>query len=291
VTRDEVLTQILLKSSEPREFFDRAFRYLKTESPVWSLAYLVKHGGFASRAHVREVLIGKRALTPSALAGLMQAFPLSPAQRDYLMLHFEETELTIGEGTTARENLMRRKQLAAARLAKKTELPDLGIFAEPEWPTVYAALGTTEEGATLSDVRRRTKLPPETCVRILSHLLAHDLVVHQEDLDRFLPRENHLIFEQMAAPEVIRRIFIQSLSEAQAALAADPSPEEALFYSGKVCISRSHMKELQDRLYEMCLKNLNESENPKGDAVATVLVSVFDSGLALGRGVAPRTKC
>lgn len=281
--RTEALSKILLESHDPREFFDRAFHHLKGQSPLWSLAYLARHGNFASRAHVREILIGKRAMTRAALDGLIQAFALTPAQKDYVELLFAESERSesMAPSHPSRRSLARKRQLAAARLAPKTELPSLDIFSEPDWSTVYAALGTAEHGAAISDICRRTKFTHEKSMRILRHLMSFGLVAEQGS--RFLPRENHIIFEQMSAPAMIQRIFEQSLTEASQVLATQPSPERALFYSGKVCISKRQLKELQERLYEMCLKNLHEAENPEGDSVVTVLVSLFDSGDALPR--------
>jgi len=249
------------------------FESLGSDSPGWTYAAIAKRAGFSSRAFVREVLIGKKTLTFNALKGLQKAMGIKGPAARYQTLLLQCDEDASGTGTKSAD-LKKRLATLRTRIERGSQPTDRGVYSEPDWPLVYAALGTPEHGATVGEIQLRSGLGGKRVVELLEHIRAHGLCeVHGED--RFRAKQVHVVLEKGVRTEVLNEGFRRAAAAAQRRMEAGSGSGDRLFYSGVTCVRRSRLGEFQERLYELCLDFLDSAEEAEGDAVVQVLCALF----------------
>jgi hypothetical protein len=191
-----VLNQFM-EASDYRSFLDLFIKEVgQTRALGW--ADIARRGGFASRSFPREVVLGKKRLTLLSLPKFIKGLGLNADLADYLRIlveieHPDCRTKVMDEGKLhlLRSNLCQR--ILNKRSANKAPV-DSG-YRIAQLPLVYAALGTTETGATLNQIEVRTGLTEGQTVEILSHAV-HVGIVEKRGA-RYFAQQNHLNIQNL----------------------------------------------------------------------------------------------
>ena len=273
--------QDLLKQPTYREFLNRSFELMKSGNSRFSYALFVRKAGLVSRSFPRDVILGKKRLTADSAARFALALGLTGDLKSYFLmlvaleepgvrpLHFSPEEVS------QRLAVLRKKLWSKAGELDRPPVPS--FYDMRYWLEVYAALGTVEDGASLEDVSRRTRLRPSVCRSVLEGMVEKK-VAELSPTGRFLPRQMHLVFSHIGEDLYFKNWYLRSLSEARRRAEVKFKSDSDLFFNSVFSVAESRLKELKSDLRELLLRYVEGAENPHGDTVAKLSVALFARG-------------
>jgi len=237
-------------------------------------AELSRRAGFSSRSYPSDVVSGHRRITATSLPGFIKGLGLKGDLKTlFTLLVSQEEDLEIVG--VAQDNIARNLEKVRERLLSRFENRETSdrVYSQRYWLEVYAALGSPSEGATLSEVAGKTKLPREECLRVLEKMEAAGLVRLDYQNKHFIAVENHIAFDKLGESDFFRKHFINSLQE----LSRQATPEsfkkqDRLFLTSVFSISQHRATEFKKELRELIVRFVDSSENAKGDSIAKVVV-------------------
>jgi hypothetical protein len=152
----------LIEAGSYREFLKRAFAKRRR----FSYAAFARRAGIASRSFPRDVVLGKKRLSLESATRFAAALDLHGDLQDYFLtlVALEEERARIPPlrtPATLKATLSKLHARLRAKAAKCGVDGRAALYGSRHWLEVYAALGTPERGASLSEIMGRTglKLP------------------------------------------------------------------------------------------------------------------------------------
>jgi len=239
---------------------------------AFSYAELSRRAGFASRNYVREIALGNRRLSAKSLTGLTRAFGLKGDTAKYFALlarldnpGIDDEAMSTQQITMTMSHL--REKLQNRRERRISE--ETSIYAIPDWPDLYAALGRANGGATLGEITCRTRFSAVHCQQTLTAMEKHGVVRY--DSDRYFPGEGHLIFSESIATGLFQKYFQQGLKNLASESRERFVGDDRLFFRSSFSVSAARMQEFKKELRELLLKFSEDCETAEGDKIATLL--------------------
>jgi uncharacterized protein (TIGR02147 family) len=238
-----------------------------------NLSALSQRAGFSSRSYIREVLDGKKRLVLQSLPRFVRALRLNKTTEALLtcLVALEEKEANIEGLTTSqlkeraealREKLRRRKN----GVEKRQDAFSFG----PQALSVFAALGTPEQGADLAQIQSRSGADAKTCGLILGEMIRKGVITNTND--RYYVSDVNLDLSNLGKDLAFEQLFGNVLNDLSRNYRKKlNSHEELLFYSA-FSIRRERLPELKKRFREILLDMIDTEQTDDGD---TVVRSVF----------------
>ena len=138
---------------------------------------------------------------------------------------------------------------------------------------VYAALGSVERGATVSEISQRTELSDFEVEAALEHMLKGGLALKKKA--RYYPLQAHLSFEGLNQSEIFKKHFILNSERAIKIVKSGLSSDSKLFMSSAFSVNPADLPKLKDELRSLLLKFVDSSERANGHKVVNIVASLF----------------
>lgn len=158
---------------------------------------------------------------------------------------------------------------------KRLKSPPDDIFKSIEWLRVFSASGTAEEGATVDEISIRTQIPPTRLATILNEMTARQILLFNVETQCFIPMYSHYIFEGLKNDEFFKAWYAHSLLECKKISSARFQSEKDLFFSSIFSVSAERMPELRTELKALLQRFTEDSEAPRGNSLAQLVVGFF----------------
>lgn len=261
----------LLNCEDYRSFI-AAFKASRPSSPISSYSNIARRAGFKSRSFPRDVVLGQKRITSSSLYPMIKGLGIQGALADYFktLVNIEHPDTCFPEKTVL--ELRRRLENLRDRLHRKTPAIGRDPYQAEFFPLVYAACGTKLKGVTLRDIEERTGLSSLQVSRTVEELIGMNLL--QVRKERYFPAGSHLAFDGLGRSEAFKKLFFYLLNQSADKARKNFDSSHQLFFTSCFSVQRDHLPQLKEELRQCLLQFVDESENPNGNRVASIVCSL-----------------
>ncbi len=270
----------LLNALDYREFLKTFFlKNRNCESPR-ALTYqeFANRAGFSSKSFMKEVIDGKKKLSPNSLEKVKVGLKLNGFWSDYFegLIGSEEPSFQTAKHSKEyyEEKLSKLKKKFSKLKDKKVLTSNsslVQVFLETNFPEVYASLGDTDHGEEFNVIANRSKVETERLEAILQKMQESGLVLKKGN--KYIPIAGALDISEIKSTEVYKMDFFRSIEKAKQRFQAQLSSDKALFMTQTFSVSESQLQEFKESLAILIEEFSAECESPQGDCVAEVVVS------------------
>lgn len=243
----------------------------------WSYTQLARKCGFPSRAHCREIVNGQRGLTIGSFRKLRQGLGLKGEWRRYFETLVAFDNPRIMETPIESPKLHQRRERLRSKLLQRYD--ESSICKEPApslaQQRVFAALGTSDSGSTITEIVRRSKLSEETVRGTLSVLVAAGSVLQVANgtKPRFAASQSHWATQNLGAKPEFVQVMTDSLRRAEERVVHQAKSPLHLFLASSFSIKQERLPELKQELQELLLGFIDQAEDPTGDVVVDLVIA------------------
>jgi transcriptional regulator with XRE-family HTH domain len=256
----------------------RAFLRAYLEERGLSLSDLARAAGFG-RGFPGDVISGKRRLTAQSCFAFEKAMKLPPAGRKLFRLLVARDERDVfpelehNKILQSIESLRAKPWNRSRRDVRDSDAPiSRQALQNPSAIAVFAAAGKPESGATLSELRVRTRLSePELLKAIESLVIAGLLVVEGES---YKPTDLHLFFKAGDQKEAFKALFTRATEKSARRAKENVGSDSEMFFTSTFCVEEDRLPALKRALRETILKFVDDSIHPEGDRIVHLLTSL-----------------
>lgn len=267
-TKKEIIHFALLEASTGAELLQRLEGGFRSIDSNFSYTKMAKMFGFSSRSFARALFVGEKKINSKTIENLVRGLELSSLQTKLCRLLFE---LDHSEDRTAKMHALRRL-LQKAQNRKKVSVSKMPVVISadyPCWPLVYAALG---ERSSIDEIIRKTGLARNRVTRSLSEMKKSGLL--REDNGLFYAEHSHVILDSASFQKMIQIHFIETMRRGLKAAEYDFSSLKHLSFVSSFSVQESEIPRLRKALEEVLLRFVDHHEQPVGDRVVTVGVTL-----------------
>jgi uncharacterized protein (TIGR02147 family) len=269
----------MLRARDYREFLALCFEALKAKNKGMSYSLLARRAGFSARSYTREIMTGKKPVTTKSFDALASALTLSKDAAAYLrlLLALEIDAFNPKQFSRAEiEGLLRRQRSKIEKRSENRKLrPKNGdAFGIEDWPLVFASLGSWESGVSLSEISTRTGLAISHCELMLREMINHEIVHHEVISGRYIPKNQHLLFEKLAADKRLQDFFLRDLRKLQTRASERFDRADHLFFDSTFSILEERLAELRKVLWSTLVEFVDDQEDSTGGKIVTLLAAL-----------------
>lgn len=278
------LYQLLITSDDALDFFKEAFECLKSSNRAYSYGMLARAGGIASASYLREVLNGKRSLTPKGFAGICKAYRLNKEGVELLRLMLALKDKAFNPGRQSAEEISTEIDKHRKLIIKKSKFLRIHDVHPEKFNSplsvsrVIAAMGSDKTGASLDDLIFKTMLPKQNVLQIVEFLSLKGILKETKD-ERYLLVENKIIFDSEGEDSFIKRLYLEAM-EHHAQKARQSFKDQSninLVYTFSA--SKDKIETARNRIRQIIQDLVDESEDPTGEEIYTLVFGLSaDSG-------------
>lgn len=280
----DLLTQDLykafLESESYRNFLKKTFEIKKRHNKNFSYASFANRAGLSSKAHLREIILNNRRITPKTLPSITKGFdfkgPLKIAFET--LVQTEEKDFyhqNRGSKSLASKLQSYRDKIKSALLDDK---PNIQAFSKklsnPAWTVTYAALGDVNEGKTLDSIVKLTNFSKAMCLKWLKILQELNLVDHNSHKDLYFAKELNLVLKDFGQSEFYKLYYLKSIERIKRQTELKFSSPEKLFMASHLTVSSANLKTIKKDLVELLTEYISSIEDSQGDKLITLTVGL-----------------
>ena len=249
----------LVQAETPAQFLKL---WIALQYPEASYEQLVRKCGLGSKGHLHDLTSGRRNVSHKAFLSLCQGLKIKTTYRKLFQLLCENP---IGLDPIALESARLRIR------SEPTKLLSSKVPTVSGWDYVYSSLGTTKDGATLTEIERRTCFNSAKCLKILAHLIELGVVKHHEN--HYFARASRNVYESLSIEA--KDYLASSFQEIKNKIPEFYEKTELSLYRGFVfAIQDSKFPQLRERLKELLSEFVEESEFPNGNELVKLVVGM-----------------
>ncbi|MGZ3686937.1 MAG: DUF4423 domain-containing protein [Bdellovibrionota bacterium] len=242
----------------------------------WGYSDIARRAGFSARSFPRDVVHGRKRITPASLAPFIRGLGISGDLAEYFRLLVELEHEDCRQRASSPERIASRLCHLRARLLARGAVP-INVkaemaFAAENLPLVYAALGSPGRGATVSEVSSRTGLASVRIQSILKALVRAEIVT-KHGL-RFVAAQPHLNLPGLTQSEVYRKFFKECLTRARSQADVSFASDRHLFFTSCFSVRESRLATLKEELRSILLRYVDEAEEAEGERVASIVCAL-----------------
>lgn len=252
-----------------REFLEVAFKNASEKSSRFSYAAFARKAGFKSRSFPRDTLLGKKNLSYDSALKFCRALELSNDLKEYFLILVSEKNSESPKLAKFRKRILSKAdELKAGKRA--------GGFPFQVWLEIYAALGTNQDGASFQEIQLRTQLPEKRLEKALSEMAEKGFLTLDLRKNRYIPVQSHLIFNGLGDDQQFKQWYLNTLQMARRRAEMRFKSEDWLFFNSVFSVNQNDMPALKRELREVILRFVDTAENPVGNRLGRIQVSLFN---------------
>ena len=275
-----LILESLIGAKDYRSFIRAAVAH-QVETRKASLTSISRRAGFTSRSFIKDVIDGRRRLTPLSITNFKKGLRLSGswAQLFEFLVALEEPDVNFDQLSEheLRERIAKlRKKLSlnlkkGKRFLNFVEVED--IFTRPEVYSVFAALGTQQDGASLDEISLKTGFAKDSCQDLLTALTKEQIAVIRDG--RYFASESVIDIFGSGKRDRFRRMYGSFAQDLYRRTAKSLGSPDEFFYCAALSIKTDDMKKLKERIRESIIEVLDEAQDDGGDRIAKVVVGLY----------------
>lgn len=276
----------LSRVADYRQFIITVLSQGQAEPARGRLAQLARKSGL-SRSFLTEVLKKQKRLTNDSVDRLADGLKLNATERKFfaaLVAMDQATDQAAKFPTKGRSRLVKSKQDLSLHLEKQRtkiqqkakssryrrkvtkDLMSLDFFM------VYAALGTIENGASLAEILRKTKLSRSAIEKVLALLLADEWI--KAENDRFYASERAIDLDDLGLNDGFLKAFSRASADLSKSAPQVAKDKENLVFFTAVPLSAERISEFRLRLQAAVLDVIDEFQDDAGTVVKKITLGV-----------------
>lgn len=240
---------------------------------VYSYSELSRRLGYKSRSFIREVAEKKRA--PSLqLVQRLNSFLKCNSTWTHYFENIYKKEMTTDALELQRcetQIIENKNRIRKGLLSKKinTRMHDSRFYInDPDTPVIFAALGSPENGASVSEIQTRTHLKPAKIQMILDLFVEKKVVKTLND--RYYLDDIHIFLERFGNDEVFLSDIQNATQKIQHQSRQKQITKDELLFLSSFSISEKNLPELRKKLSVFVRNFIVENEEPNGDKVVNL---------------------
>jgi hypothetical protein len=273
---DSTALRALLGAPSYREF---ARAWIEERSRIRRFGYadIARIGKFASRSFPRDVIRGSKRLTPRSLEKFVVGLGLRGDLAEYFRALVEKEEAECRTAGATLERIEKQTAGIRARLAKRastTSIPNEEAIFEEDFPRIYASLGSSESGATVGEIARRSGLPTRNLREAISRLVDRRVIIQRGI--RYSAAEGHLNIEGLRGKGAFQKRFARNTRRAIDSLETKLASDSCLFLTSTYSVRSGELPVLKEELRRILQKYVDGAECAEGDRVVELTVSMID---------------
>jgi uncharacterized protein (TIGR02147 family) len=265
----------LLEAPDYRSFAKLWIEERRKEKKI-GYSDIARLGGFSARSFPRDVINGSKRLTlasiPKFAKGLQLKGELSDFFRTLVEIEHEDCRTKISDFVKLQDLKLRLKERILAKHGKTDSNTD-EAFKVSSLPEVYAALGSVERGASISEILARTSLSAFEIEAALDQMVASGIA--QKKKARYFPRQTHLSFEGLKQSEIFKKHFIWGSERSARMVKTGLSSDSKLFLSSAFSVNQGEIPKLKEELRALLMKFVDTAETTDGNKVVNIVASLF----------------
>lgn len=283
---DKTFERQLLASNDYRGFLRLFFNKQGGWEKPRPLSYqeFATKAGFASKSFMGDVVAGRKRLTRDSVERVHSGLKLTASWREFLECLIACDEESFRRGDKDRdfyvEQLRRCRKKMSLQKSQKSLRADstaVKIFLQKDFPTVYAALGSEDKGATLDEIRSRTNLRAAQLRPILDAMKNANLISENLETSRYLPLTASLDMAELKSAEVFKVDYFQAIERTRKRFPTQSASRKSLFMNQTFSASSQQLEELKARLAEVITEFAEQAESAEGDTVAEICIGFTNS--------------
>ena len=265
----------LLQAKTYREFLAAAFQELQAREAKFSFALFSRRAGFASRSYPRDVLAGKRRISAATLPSFIRGLGLEGDRKEYFTLLVAIEEEDCNPDRLTPEKLRRKLERLRSRAEGRSSIPLEGIdfYRRQTWLYIYASLGSAEDGATIEQISRRTRLARGSLRPELAAM--EKLGILRAAGGRYFSRDHHLIFRDQGGSSFFRQHYLSSLVDAIQDATQRFDTRDRLFLNSVLSVREADLPRLREKLRQLLEGFIDSSANDEGDRLANLSIAFW----------------
>ena len=248
----------------------------RAKSKKFGYADIARLGGFSARSFPRDVALGQKRLTLNSLSKFSKGLQLPAELSEYFRIMVEIEYEDCRTKTIDPIRLLEAKARLKERILGKqspSAVSANAAFKISTLPEVYAALGSTEKGATISEILHRTTLSSIAVEAALEQMITFGIAMKKKA--RYFPSKAHLSFEHLQQSEIFKKHFIWSSERSARMVKTGLSSDSRLFLSSAFSVNQQDLPKLKEELRNLLLKFVDTSEKTDGNKVINLVASFF----------------
>jgi hypothetical protein len=277
------VSQILLSAESVCDFLAKYIETRKSARRGYGYSDLAKASQITSRSFMRDLVLGRRAMTLETLKKLSAGLKFTNDQSKYLeaMMSIEKARKAkdpklFNEASLRVESL--KKKISSS--AKKVATPETRhkTFGTETWPYVYSSLIDEKTGATLEAIAHKSRVEIPACHEILNQLCEIKVVETRLENDQtlYFPTSTILSFDKMGDADFFQTSFIKNAQQmTKSAEKTFSDSKNRLFLDAIFSVESKKLPAFREALQKRILETVQEFENPHGDDIATFVCGFF----------------
>jgi hypothetical protein len=261
-------------------FFDKKNSF---KSPrAMSFQQFSQRSGLSSRSFAADILAGRKKITPLSLEKVILGLSLGKLWADYFRALVATEEPRFWNEKLSSSDYKKKCDQIRARLLKKgtvvragdfNDNSELDILAMPEFPLVFASLGSLEKGASLEEIVNRSRLKPYQIAEVLRSLIQLNWVQYDSVTQRYFAKPAFLEFVQMGSDKNFEKAYLNALNLIKSRFVKLSNRSDQTFLTQTFAIKKSRVSELNHRIKDVILEFCDYAEDCDGDTIGELLVS------------------
>lgn len=240
-----------------------------------NFAEFARKADLSSRGFVSDVISGKKKITEKSLKNFKKGLGLTGK-----WIQLFEHLVFLSEASLRPENmsqddcskkLVKIKNHLQAKLISNSLSPSATIITSSMIYEIFAALGSVTEGASLSEIVKRTGLDPLKTKESLHHLLQCGVISLVNE--RYLAKAGHLSLEELGSDLSFKNAYLESLQEIKSRAAEMEKHNDHLFYHAALSIDRSKIHSLKASLRQALYEWIEENQYDEGDTILRITLA------------------
>jgi len=274
----------LAKARSSVEFL-RSFLEFGRPNKKFSYSQFSKKAGYSSKSFISEILSGKKKLTLDSAEKFSKGMSLNKDLGLYFKNLVAIELIERGQLKTHNKNsLILENEKIRSKLSSKVQLKPTSddlqekirkTLLKNHFPTVFAALGSQDLGASVAEITQRTHLTTMDIKGILLDMASIGVVYLKGD--RYFAKNNLVDLDFLKSNQYFVENFLRCSSRAQHRLRKNTNNTSSLFMTQTFSVHSSRLPELKERLKAVIIEFADDAENSLGDCVSEICVSFTSS--------------
>lgn len=260
-------------------------KYFLTNNPKNGISQnqLSIRAGFSSKSFLSEILSGKKRLNLNSAEkfskGMRLRKNLAQYFRNLVAIEMANNGL-LNKSEINSLTLENEKIVSKATSKIYIDASSQGeieskkkIMLQENFPIVFAALGSSSEGATVEDVFKRTGIPISRIQKILLEMTEINFIKATDH--RYFAPSNLVDFDFLNTDEYFKSNFERSSSRALKKLksASPVSDRKCLYMTQTFSVDTQNLSALKEKLKNLILEFADSAEYASGDKVSEICIS------------------
>lgn len=151
------------------------------------------------------------------------------------------------------------------------------FFRVEDWIYVFAALGDLQNGSSLEEVSKKTRLPIALCEAILHEMLKKELIQHFPTTGKYRAQTSFLNFEDLGQSDSYKNFYKSAYQKVGKRIETKFEDPHSLFFTSVFSIKKSALSKVASELQKALADFSETHEDAHGDDLALIQLGMINT--------------